>query len=912
MATVANNTNTTISAGDTVVTAPTLGQSIGGTVSATPLTPTAVSAVSTTPSATTGIPSVLQTPAVTPATTPPVTTPAAATAVSTVTPTTGVPSVLQQPTASAVTTPPISSTGIPAGWKVEDYQKDYSAEYNRIKALNPNDPRLPVIQAARATKIAGMTDEQLQAAGVDRQGNPLPKPAAVAKPAATTTPVKLGVLSAKYESNGNPATISTGTGDLGGKSYGTYQFASKTGSLLAFVNSLKATNPDMYNQLYGAYTKGGIGFGANFDAAWKAIAAKNPAAFESVQHDYIQKQYYNPASDKLKEIGLDLSKHSPALQDVVWSTAVQHGVNGAINLFKKIDLSGTDADIINRLYDERSNVGKYFSGSSSAVQAGVKNRFAQERKDALAMLAKQPTAAEAKPETQPATSKPSATEPVSTRNLQSVNAAPTGQVALADELKKAGIDVQWDATTGQIKVAGQTLKGSDLPNASIFEGHTYTSPEAVQALVSKYGAPKEPTAVTQADGTTKTYTNEATGKVWNIADYQGDYSAEWNRIVKMNPTDPRLNMIDQARADKVLANAAKYPELVQWANDVKNGTWKAEDWKGNYQGEIDRLRGTNPADPRISQLEHLYAGQILADKSGKYQQAQKDWAIDMDKDGWKAGDYAADYSAEINRIKAFNPNDPRIQQLSDLRALKILANPGAYSKEMVTEAQKYQETRGDQLQQIEQDRGYTEAEVQADLETQKAIQRIKDYYKGVGLGTGGQAAADIKQAAIAGAGKVQGLESERVKSKSALIAQQAVNKAKQAILDAQNAAAAAKTDAQLQTANIALQKAQVGYQESLIGLQKAQVSLQSAQTSASKSASKAAAPKAASASQYNSYLDYYSNKLEDPSSGFFGIGAKDGNHSEIIDEVLSDSSLTEAQQEQMLMDLGLYDEAVGG
>ncbi len=33
----------------------------------------------------------------------------------------------------------------------------------------------------------------------------------------------------KYEAGGNPATVSTGSGDLGGKSYGRYQFSSTAG-----------------------------------------------------------------------------------------------------------------------------------------------------------------------------------------------------------------------------------------------------------------------------------------------------------------------------------------------------------------------------------------------------------------------------------------------------------------------------------------------------------------------------------------------------------------------------------------------------------------------------------------------------------------------------------------------------------
>jgi hypothetical protein len=47
----------------------------------------------------------------------------------------------------------------------------------------------------------------------------------------------------------------------------------------------------------------------------------------------------------------------------------------------------TDQEIINAVYDERSNVDKHFSKSTRAVKESVKNRFVRERSDALQMLA---------------------------------------------------------------------------------------------------------------------------------------------------------------------------------------------------------------------------------------------------------------------------------------------------------------------------------------------------------------------------------------------------------------------------------------------------------------------------------------------------------------------------------------------
>ena len=89
---------------------------------------------------------------------------------------------------------------------------------------------------------------------------------------------ELGKLSEKYESGGRgPGTVSTGVGDPGGVSYGTYQLASRVGRADEFVAK---HYPDEFAGL-----KGGT---AEFTAKWKALAAadpKAPAGFAGVQAD---------------------------------------------------------------------------------------------------------------------------------------------------------------------------------------------------------------------------------------------------------------------------------------------------------------------------------------------------------------------------------------------------------------------------------------------------------------------------------------------------------------------------------------------------------------------------------------------------------------------------------------------------
>ncbi len=86
--------------------------------------------------------------------------------------------------------------------------------------------------------------------------------------AAGAADAPLGKLSEKYESGGRgPGTVSSGKGDPGGVSYGTYQLASKIGRADEFV---KKYYPDEFAGL-----KGGT---EEFTKKWKELAYKDPKA----------------------------------------------------------------------------------------------------------------------------------------------------------------------------------------------------------------------------------------------------------------------------------------------------------------------------------------------------------------------------------------------------------------------------------------------------------------------------------------------------------------------------------------------------------------------------------------------------------------------------------------------------------
>jgi hypothetical protein len=204
---------------------------------------------------------------------------------------------------------------------------------------------------------------------------------------------RLGSLSERYESGGRgPGTVSSGRGDPGGVSYGTYQLASKTGTMTAFLAGEGAP----WSAQLGEAAPGTDAF----TKVWKAIAAKEPDTFGDAQHAFIQRTHYGPAvSQVLKNAKLDLDQRCDALRDACWSVAVQHGGAAAILTqavrsalaSAKPDEPGFDRILINAIYAERD---RYVRGVARDKPADQKaqligicdTRYPDELKRCLAML----------------------------------------------------------------------------------------------------------------------------------------------------------------------------------------------------------------------------------------------------------------------------------------------------------------------------------------------------------------------------------------------------------------------------------------------------------------------------------------------------------------------------------------------
>jgi murein DD-endopeptidase MepM/ murein hydrolase activator NlpD len=214
---------------------------------------------------------------------------------------------------------------------------------------------------------------------------PPPSPPPSPPPPPPTGGHELGKLSAKFETGGRGAgTVSGGVGDPGGVSYGSYQLASKLKRPEEF---LAADGGKCKAEFAGA--RSGT---AAFSATWKAIALREPAAFQAAQHAFIKRTHYDvQVALVLAATGIDLDARGDAVRDAAWSTAVQHGPTTDVIVKAIHGGKPDDRTLLNAIYAERGRKGANgklvrFSKASPAVQKGVAQRFRDELKDALAML----------------------------------------------------------------------------------------------------------------------------------------------------------------------------------------------------------------------------------------------------------------------------------------------------------------------------------------------------------------------------------------------------------------------------------------------------------------------------------------------------------------------------------------------
>lgn len=200
----------------------------------------------------------------------------------------------------------------------------------------------------------------------------------------------LGSLAAQFES-GSAGIEAVGYDPGGGTSYGMYQIASRTGTMSRFLDFLAVHEPRWAERLRAAGPADTGSTQGAMPRVWKSIAKENPERFASLQQAFIRETHYEPARQAVEEAtGIDINAASRAVQEVLWSAAVQHGPGRAADMFiRALSRQGMgggtvdEAALIQSVYQHRGRAARFFLGN---LRDALMRRFQEEKAVALAML----------------------------------------------------------------------------------------------------------------------------------------------------------------------------------------------------------------------------------------------------------------------------------------------------------------------------------------------------------------------------------------------------------------------------------------------------------------------------------------------------------------------------------------------
>ena len=187
----------------------------------------------------------------------------------------------------------------------------------------------------------------------------------------------LGFVSGEFESGGNPGVIAK---DNIGYAYGAWQMNSRVGALRDFVKSLK--NDERFARLAELKIDS-----PEFQDEWARVAKAYPNAFLEKQHEFIEKTKFKPVLDYARSAGLNTTNR--AVQEALWSQAVQHGFEGNKKIIdaavKKVGKSSSPDEIVRALYESRANYVNGLSTLDDSLKAQINDRYRRESAKALAI-----------------------------------------------------------------------------------------------------------------------------------------------------------------------------------------------------------------------------------------------------------------------------------------------------------------------------------------------------------------------------------------------------------------------------------------------------------------------------------------------------------------------------------------------
>ena len=268
---------------------------------------------------------------------------------------------------------------------------------------------------------------------------------------------ELGILSKKYEAPGGVGTVSTGVGDPGGVSYGSWQLSTNAGTLGAYLKD----TPD-YAKFFGNAKPGT----PEFTQRWKEIAKADPKGFEKSQHDFLYKKNFKGVLDYATSKGIDTS--SRTIQNVLWSQAIQHGLKGnktiINNALKDVDPKNNE-EVIKAIYQSRSS---YVSGlkMDGRTKASCIKRYKNEGSDALAMLANEKSG---KPQvkTDDKTSSSETNESTETKAQVSTSKGDTNAIKTSSNNQQNTVTVKEQAALTAMQTVKNNINNNNSSNTNV-------------------------------------------------------------------------------------------------------------------------------------------------------------------------------------------------------------------------------------------------------------------------------------------------------------------------------------------------------------------------------------------------------------------------------------------------------------
>lgn len=131
----------------------------------------------------------------------------------------------------------------------------------------------------------------------------------------------VGALARKTESHDDSARISTGKGDAGGPSYGSYQLVQNRGQVPEFL----ATEGAPWAKELGAAPI----YSEQFKSIWQAIARREGQKFKDAENAFARRTKYNPVMRAISEVlDFNLNTRSVAVRGAVTAAANHMGPGG--------------------------------------------------------------------------------------------------------------------------------------------------------------------------------------------------------------------------------------------------------------------------------------------------------------------------------------------------------------------------------------------------------------------------------------------------------------------------------------------------------------------------------------------------------------------------------------------------------